>query len=84
VNPGSKQGGEGEGVDSEGEGGRDEGAAEAVNYCDAEGIEMLSVIPDDRRVAEACSQGMPASHASESYAHSMMGLYKRADRRLAR
>jgi MinD superfamily P-loop ATPase len=62
----------------------DEAAAEVVNYCDAEGIEVLFVIPDDRCAAEACSQGMLASHASESYAHSMMGLFKRADRRLVR
>jgi len=49
-----------------------------------EGIEVLLVIPDDRRVAEAYSKGRLASHEIESYAHSMLGLFKRADRRLVR
>ena len=62
----------------------DVGASEIGQYCDTEGIEVLLVIPNDRRVAEAYSHGMLASHVIESYAHSMQGLFRRADRRLVR
>jgi len=37
------------------------GRSLAASYCQSEGIKILGEVPDDRRVAEACSRGeMPA------------------------
>ena len=62
----------------------DIGVTEVSQYCDTEGIEVLLVIPNDRRVADAYSHGMLASHVIGSYAHWMLDLFRKADRRLVR
>jgi MinD superfamily P-loop ATPase len=45
----------------------DAGDERTRRYCDDEGIDVLAEIPDDRRIAEAYSRGVPACEASGAY-----------------
>jgi len=50
-------------------------------YCRAEGIEILLEIPEDRRIAEACSRGLPAEAALPGLREAFRGLLERVEAR---
>jgi MinD superfamily P-loop ATPase len=46
-------------------------------FCERRGVEVLLDIPDDRRVAEACSRGEIYALRDEAYAAALLGLAER-------
>jgi len=47
------------------------GDARLVEYCEREGLEVLAVIPDDRRVAEAYARGVMPAHVLPEFGRIM-------------
>lgn len=60
----------------------DERPPEVRRYCETEGVEVLLVIENDRRVTETCARGLIAAWQIERYAGYMLELFRKADRRL--
>jgi MinD superfamily P-loop ATPase len=46
-------------------------------YCEAEEVPVLMCIPLDRRIAEACSEGVPLPSALPEYREKFVALYRR-------
>jgi len=57
----------------------DAGDKQTVQYCHSSGIEILSEIPDDRRVAEAYSRGETAFEAVPEYRNTFYGLLEKIE-----
>jgi MinD superfamily P-loop ATPase len=55
----------------------DSGDDQTRKYCGAQGIDILSEIPDDRRVAEAYSRGVLAAEALPEIRVRFEGLVRR-------
>ena len=62
----------------------DSGDDRARRYCEREDIEILLEIPEDRRIAEAYSVGLPLNEAAPEYAEAMRGLAARLTSQEAR
>jgi MinD superfamily P-loop ATPase len=45
-----------------------------ADYCAAEEIEILARIPDDRKLAEACSRGQCVPYILETYSGELEGI----------
>ena len=53
-----------------------------ADYCDQEGIEVLMEIPDDRRVAEACSRGELVAETLPEYGIRFTALFDALQKRI--
>ena len=52
------------------------GNEDAEKYCQAEGIEIVLKLPDDRRIAEICSTGRIIVNALSEYRQQFSELYE--------
>jgi len=55
------------------------GDSRVEEYCREEGIPILMRIPLDRRIAEACSEGLPLPSALPEYREGFLALYRRLE-----
>ncbi len=55
------------------------GTNQTQEYCQAEGIEIVARIPDDRRIAEAYSNGIMIADALPDIYRQFQGLLTRID-----
>ena len=61
----------------------DEGSGSIRDYCAIEGIDILLELPDDRRVAEACSRGELIADVLPEYDSCFIALFTQIESRLA-